>query len=205
MTEKPAIQKVTLSSSIMHLQSIMETVERISEQQAEGQEGVNLEEAMDSAMDSLMPVINQAMDNFEERIDARINFLEYAAILENKFKADADYLAKKAKVLANVQERLKNHTKQLILENPQMEFKGTMKKFAVQKNGGKTPITYNVILQSMSNIVDPNDVGRFPEDLIQKVTVFQLDKSLFESKLRTQEIESDVAVVHPAGTHLRIK
>lgn len=203
MTEElVTTQKITLSSAVTQLQQIMMMIENLS---SERDESISEEDAMSQAIDQLMPEINQAMDNIQERVDARINFLEYAGIIEDKLKKDVDYLNQKIKVIQNAQKRLKERTKEIMEAMPEIEFKGSMKKFAIQKNGGRVPIHYKVMIQAVMNIIDPTDVGKFPEGYVKKITLFQLQKEVFESHLRAKEIESEAAELLPVGTHVRIR
>ena len=160
----------------------------------------------DSILMELAPQLDTAVDNFKERVDARINFLEFLKVLEAKLKDDVAYLTAKANSCALLQERLKAHTKLLMEQNPTVPFQGTLKKFAIQNNGGKSPIEWTAKLQTANYIVDPTDIEKFPADLgfIKPLTVFQLDKEKFEAYLFSGGT-CEAAKALPRGNHLRIK
>ena len=57
----------------------------------------------DSILMELAPQLDTAVDNFKERVDARINFLEFLKVLEAKLKDDVAYLTAKANSCASIQ------------------------------------------------------------------------------------------------------
>lgn len=161
-------------------------------------------EKADEILSNLAPELDVAVESFKERVDARINFLEFLSILESKIKEDVSYLQQKITSIHLLQERLKKHTVYLIEQNPGVLFEGSVKKLVVQQNGGKQPIEYKVALQGMKDLVDPTDASKFPADFIKERKVLQLEKDKFEAYLSSGG-QSDAAQALPRGKHLRIR
>lgn len=162
-------------------------------------------EKADEILTSLVPKMDQSLENWKEQIDYRIDLIEYLGVQEKKLAADMEYFQKRKKAAEMLQKRLKEQTKLLMEQNQGLSFQGTRKGFAIQKNGGKTPMNWKVQLQEMKHVIDPNDVAKFPAEFVEKVQIYALKKDSFEALLASGGQAPDVVEVLERGTHIRIK
>lgn len=183
----------SLTTSLDSLKNVLEALE-----QAENMETFNEEIFL-----TLAPELDVAMEGLKERVDARINFLEYCQIMESKFKGEIGYLEKKVKTLQNIQSSLKKHTMLLLEQNPAINFQGERKKFKIYNNGGKASLEWKATLQEIKNIVDPTEVALFPADMIKEVHLYALDKEKLEGYLAAGGTCEGVKTL-PRGKHMRI-
>jgi hypothetical protein len=161
-------------------------------------------EKADEILTALAPIMETSLENWKEQIDSRIDLIEYLGMQEKKLALDVEYFQKRKSAAQLLQKRLKEQTMKFIQENPGLDFSGTRKKFAVQKNGGKNPIEWKVHLQEMKNIVDPSDVEKFPAEFVERVQMYALKRDAFEGLLAAGG-QSEAAEAKDRGVHLRIK
>jgi hypothetical protein len=143
------------------------------------------------------------MEDIKSSVDARINFLEYANMMEKKLKADVEYLQGKIKLLQNVQNSVKKHTIFMLENNPTVSFEGERKKLKIVNNGGKQPLEWKCKLQEYKDVIDPNDLDKFPFDMINEVKIYTLNKEKFEAFISAGGTCEAVNVL-PRGKQLRI-
>jgi hypothetical protein len=139
-----------------------------------------------------------------QKVDGRIWFLENLDILIRKFRADADYASKRARVLENLKERVKEHTKLLVEANPELTFQGSSKCFKVQANGGKQAITYSIPLCEVSNVLTDEDAKYLEPEYKEQKVVWVLKKDTFDHAIRNGAMHP-FATLESRGTHLRIR
>lgn len=183
----------SLTTALDSLKNVIEALDQVE----------NAESINDDQILALAPRLDGAMENLKEHVDSRINFIEYCGLMETKIKADIDYLNKKVKILQNVQASLKKHTMFILENNPTISFEGERKKFKIYNNGGKQPIEFKSALQEYKNIIDPNDLTKFPSDMIEERKIFVLNKEKFEGFLSAGGT-CEGAKALPRGKHLRI-
>ena len=191
------VEKVSLFHSIQNLKQVSDAIDSVIDSECNP-------EKTDEVLGALVPQMDAALDNFKEQVDKRIDFIEFLGLLEDKCKADMEFMKRRAQSVTFLKERIKEKTFQHIQENPDLDFSGTIKGFKIQKNGGKNPVDWKVSLQSMKDIIDPNDIKKFPEDMVKEVKVFTLNKDKFEALLAAGGI-SEAAALLPRGSHLRIR
>jgi hypothetical protein len=184
----------SLVIALSSLQLVIESIENID----------ILDEAnADRILTELAPAMDASLDDFKDRVDARIDFIEYLEVMKEKNKADAAYFQNKARVCTLLQEKIKEQTKALVEANPTVAFVGTRKKFKVQNNGGKASSEWKATLQDLKNIVDPTEIPLFPEDMVEEVKMFVLNKEKLEAFLIAGGVCEGVKLL-PRGKHLRI-
>lgn len=191
------VEKMNLFQSIQNIRQVSDAIDAVIDSDCDLNK-------TDEVLASLAPRLDGALEDLKEQVDKRIDFIEFLDLLEAKCKADEEFLNKRKKSVVLLKERIKEQTKNFIQENPELNFAGTMKSLKVQNNGGKTPIEWKVSFQTMKDVIDPNDVAKFPEDMINKVSLFTLNKEKFEALLNTG-VELEAAKLLPRGTHLRIR
>jgi hypothetical protein len=161
-------------------------------------------EKADEILTALAPAMDASLDNLKEKIDGRIDLIEYLGVQEKKLTMDVEYFQKRKSAAQLLQKRLKEQTMKFMQENPEIDFAGTRKRFAIQKNGGKAPIEWKVQLQEIKNIIDPSDLEKFPAEFVEKVQMYALKRDAFEGLLAAGG-QSEAAEAKERGVHLRIK
>jgi hypothetical protein len=161
-------------------------------------------EKADEILTAMAPAMDASLENWKEKIDSRIDLIEYLGMQEKKLAMDVEYFQKRKSAAQLLQKRLKEQTMQFMKDNQGLDFSGTRKRFSIQKNGGKTPIEWKVQLQEMKNIIDPSDVEKFPAEFVEKVQMYALKRDAFEGLLAAGG-QSEAAEAKDRGVHLRIK
>ena len=188
----------TLSASISELRVLLEAIECLTETAPEGGKEA------DEILDAIAPRWDRAMDNFRAKVDARIGLLDYLDLFEAKVSSDIAALSARKKAAATIAQRIKDQTKMFMEENRDLEFRGSIKSFALQANGGNQAIEYRFDLQTLTAIVDPTDVCLLPEGYVRSLQVFQLDKARLDADVRAGKVEpNDALNLLPRGEHLR--
>jgi hypothetical protein len=185
--------------ALIELKNVMSATETILDDQE-----LTAEKA-DEILTALAPKLDKSLDNWKEQIDARIDLIEYLAVQEKKLAIDVEYFQKRKKAAEMLQKRLKEQTKLFMEANQDISFQGTRKRFAIQKNGGKDPVEWKVQLQEVKNVIDPNDVAKFPEEFVEKVQMYALKRDAFDALIASGGKVPDVLNVLERGTHVRIK
>lgn len=182
-------EKLSLSNSFALMAEITRLVE---------ENGGNFEEWM-------VPKFEESVQAFKNAIDRRGWLIQQCTFEAKKYKEIADEKMRTANHLLEIAKRVKESTFSHMNANPDIEYKGDEFTFYKSKNGGEQPIKWNITFQELQYIIDPLDTLLLDEKYFKKVTVFQLDKKLFEQDLRAGVITSGLAELLPRGEHIRMK
>lgn len=179
-----------LSESLSEIQKLVETVE-------------SLQEAGEEIPDTLVPEIQTSVEHFKASIDKRVATIEgldnYIKFVESQAKT----LTAKAKVLKNLLERIKQTTLWQIETNPDLDWRGSLRKLARQKS----PPTKTWILQTedIKHAIPPTAVDLIDERYYTKKEVYILDRATVEADLKAGRKVDNICHLNEPKYHLRIR
>jgi hypothetical protein len=154
--------------------------------------------------DSLIPAMETSVENFQSSIDRRINAIEKLDWFTQYLSAQAKQLKDKEKTLKGVLERIKENTKYHVEANPDLDWKGSVKRLAIQANG-QVPRQWLIETINVTNVIDVNDLNKVPEAYVRKETVYVLDKERVSRDVQWNEELETVCRLGERGSHLRIR
>lgn len=149
--------------------------------------------------------LDYSLSNFQQMVDKRISFIER---IDHEIKGIDEQIAffqSKKKVFTEMKNKVKEHTKLILEEYPDIDFKGTNKRFAVQKNGGKRAIEWKIEMSTLPHVLREQDVQYCPEAYVIEKSVKVLNVPVLEEDIRNGKVQTDIAKLGEQGTHLRIK
>jgi len=190
-------KKPSLFGAITELQNIIGTVQDLAED-------TETPEQLDEIINQHLPMINEAKELIQNRVDARIYFIENLTFLVDKIKKEEEDLQKRRRILENLKERIKDNTKFLMENNPEIPFVGSKKKFAIQNNGGKQAITYQMAFRSFDHVLTDENARLIEDEFKEVKTITVLKKAEFDEAIRNG-LPHPFAELEPRGTHLRIR
>lgn len=180
-----------LSESLADLQKLVDAIEQCQEN------GEPIPE-------TLVPEIQTSVEAFKESVDKRISVIEnldwYSKFIDEKAKE----LQKKARTLKNALESIKEHTKWQIEQNPELDWKGSVKKLTLQKSvQGKE---WRIKTDELKNIIPVECLDYVPKKYYREHVVYLLDKDLVNQDLKDKPNELfNVCRLKDKTTHLRIR
>ena len=175
MTELTTFKKVPLQWVASALTSICEQIEN----------GDNID-------DALLAQFNETKLDIAEAIDRRKSFKRYLEMMIDHCKAGKNEIHEQQKRFETVLERLKEKTKEIIEQNPDVPYVDSFgKKLTVVNNGTpklelKLPLTAS---KTVSHIIDKEQCDFFGVDskYIKQVSYLTLDTELLKSDLKAGE------------------
>jgi len=176
MTELVPVKKVPLQWAAAALVAICQQIE----------DGINIE-------DALLAQFNETKLDIAEAIDRRKGLKNYLEMMISHCKAGKSDINDQQKRFETVLERLKEKTKQILIENPEIPYVDSFgKKLSVVNNGTprldlKLPIT---ISKSVNNIVDQQECITFGIDqkYLRTVSYITLDTETLRNDLKSGTI-----------------
>lgn len=149
--------------------------------------------------------LDHSLSNFKQNVDKRIALLERIDEEIGSIEREISFYESKKKLLAEMKNKVKEHTKAIVEQFPDVEFKGTNKRFAIQKNGGKQGIEWKIEMEELPYVLRKQDVQYCPEAYVIEKTVKVLNIPMLEEDIRNGKLQTDIAKLKERGTHLRIK
>lgn len=179
-----------LSESLLEIQKLVETVE-------------SLQEAGEEIPGTLVPEIQTSVEHFKASIDKRVSTIEGLDSYIKFVESQAKTLTSKAKVLKNVLESIKSTTLWQIESNPDLDWRGHLRKLARQKS----PLskTWVVPLQDIKHTISPAVIDLVDEKYYTKKVVYILDRSAVEADLKAGKKVDNICHLNEPRYHLRIR
>lgn len=209
------VKRIPLHESLMQLASILEY--------AENNEGV--------IPDDLLPALRGTEEAIVESVDRRVGLIKTCEnVLQQLSEMHDSILARKDrldKIIESVRER--TYQEMTFAQTPKIS--GTYAKFSIEKGGARS-IKWSLGFQTLTDIIDPVDVGKVDSAYITKMTIFHFDKKRYSKDLKDgrlmpifddenefdvspdfpviemtdeQEFATCVARLMPKGTHLKMR
>lgn len=171
------------------------------------QEVVSAIEDLDGEVpDQILPLWEEKVADVEAAVDRRILFMSTCESLAEGLQKEITLLSTKRQKIINSGDRVYNSIKAHMNAYNITELRGTLKKISVTKNGGAKPLLWKIPEPETveMRIVDPENVGRFPDGYLVKQEIYALPKT-FKEDLKVGKLPDDLIVYGESGTHLRIK
>jgi hypothetical protein len=169
-----ATKKLTLSDAL----ALVSRLESALEDDNTGE----LESVYDDA-----DILNSSGEQFRDAVDRRIKAdyaLKYLIRMAREIK---EQWTSKLRTLEKAHESFRQNTMWHMSSHPDTEFRGTLGRLTMQKNGGKPAFKLKFLTAKISDLITDEDIFKheIPEDCYEKVTVNILRKDrLSEHVLR---------------------
>lgn len=147
-------------------------------------------DSSDEVSTSLQTVFQDGLSNLATSIDRRISFIHYLEDAIDSSKAMADKWNRRKKILAKILGRIEDHTKMIMLQTPDLPFRGNMGELRIRTAGVAKMILSGVLEDIDGKFIDEND-----ESLLQDLKQyhkflkpgFKLDNGLLKKSLESGE------------------
>ena len=155
--------------------------------------------------DTVMEPFKTAKLNLSEAVDRRFFAFEHLDADIEKAKENKKAWDLRAKVLENAKDRLKEYTKQIMLQDENLPYQGQFAKFTLQNSPKKLETELLLGSLTLSNLMSDHALGLgvVPDRLLKSSINIQLDIELLKS-----DLENGIKYPWAALTqskHLRIK
>lgn len=209
------VKRIPLHESLMQLASILEY--------AENNEGV--------IPDDLLPALKGTEEAIVESVDRRYGLLKTCENAIQQLCEMQDALSERKGRLDKIVESVRERTYQEMTFAETPKISGTYAKFSIEKGGARS-IKWSLGFQTITDIIDPVDVGKVDPAYVTKMTVFHFDKKRYSKDLKDgrvmpifddenefdvspefppiemtdeQEFATCVARLMPKSTHLKMR
>lgn len=183
-------KKVSLGEALKELQEVVSAIEDLDGE----------------VPDQLLPLWDEKVADVEAAVDRRMLFISTCESLSEGLQKEISLLSIKRQKIINSGDRVYNSIKAHMNEYNITELRGTFKKVSLTKNGGSKPLLWKITepTEVRMRIIDPENVGRFPDGYLIKKEFYALPET-FKEDLKVGRLPDDLVVYGESGTHLRIK